>query len=224
MAKLYASEAAMFATWAAVQTLGGFGLLARVPGREVVPRREARGDLGGHVRHPAPDHRARSGAGRRVSEGRDLEPLFAPRSIAVAGASTEPGVVGVLARAGRARGGRPAAGPPRQPTRWRAVRQAPARARCATLDGEADLVVVACPSGRSRTPWRRRSPPVRARSSSSPPGSASATRRVARASWRCAIACAAAGALMLGPNCIGIFDAPRTCASRPTSIRPARSG
>ena len=64
MAKVYASEVAMFATWAAVQTLGGFGLLARVPGREVVPRREARGDLGGHVRHPAADHRARSGAGR----------------------------------------------------------------------------------------------------------------------------------------------------------------
>ena len=33
------------------------GLLARVPGREVDARRQARGDRGGHLGHPAPDHR-----------------------------------------------------------------------------------------------------------------------------------------------------------------------
>jgi alkylation response protein AidB-like acyl-CoA dehydrogenase len=38
------------------------GLLARVPGREVDARREARGDRGGHVRHPAPRHLARIAA------------------------------------------------------------------------------------------------------------------------------------------------------------------
>ena len=34
------------------------GLLPRVPGREVDARRQARGDRGRHVRHPAPDHLA----------------------------------------------------------------------------------------------------------------------------------------------------------------------
>ena len=41
MAKLYASEACMFATWARRADARRLGLLARVPGREVVPRREA---------------------------------------------------------------------------------------------------------------------------------------------------------------------------------------
>ena len=36
------------------------GLLARVPGREVDARRQARGDRGGHVGHPAPGHLARA--------------------------------------------------------------------------------------------------------------------------------------------------------------------
>lgn len=47
MAKLQASETAMFCTWATVQTLGGVGLLARVSRRAVDARRPARGDRGG---------------------------------------------------------------------------------------------------------------------------------------------------------------------------------
>ena len=54
----FASETAMWCTWAAVQTLGGWGYSREYPGREVDARRQARGDRGGHVRHPAPDHLA----------------------------------------------------------------------------------------------------------------------------------------------------------------------
>ena len=58
MAKLAASEAAWQAADAAVMTLGSYGYSRRVPRREVAARREARADLRGHERHPAPDHRA----------------------------------------------------------------------------------------------------------------------------------------------------------------------
>jgi alkylation response protein AidB-like acyl-CoA dehydrogenase len=46
MAKLAASEAAWFATWAASQTLAGAGLRPRPAGPEVAARRQARRDLG----------------------------------------------------------------------------------------------------------------------------------------------------------------------------------
>src|SRR4029453_16588942 len=87
--------------------------------RALLPRAAGRPDLGGHVRDPAPDHRsvaraARRREGRRVSvEARtgdapaneaepvlppiDLRPLFAPRSIAVVGASARGGIAQTVA-------------------------------------------------------------------------------------------------------------------------------
>src|SRR5262249_45310504 len=62
------------------------GLLARVPGREMDARREARGDRGGHVRHPAADRLP--APARTVT--RDLRALFEPSSVAVLGASNDP--------------------------------------------------------------------------------------------------------------------------------------
>ena len=54
------------------------GLLARVPRREVDARREARGDRGGHLGHPAADHLAQPAArlshDRRASFGVRLQP------------------------------------------------------------------------------------------------------------------------------------------------------
>src|SRR6185369_8076305 len=96
-------------------------LHARVPGRALPPRAPRRPDLGGHLRDPAADRRpsareARRRAGRRMIEPAattdgtppvaapdrtraaptppaiSLGPLFAPRSIAVVGASARGGI------------------------------------------------------------------------------------------------------------------------------------
>ena len=78
MAKLYASEACMFATWAAVQTLGGWGYSREYPVEKWFRDAKLAGDLGGQLGHPAPDHLAGDRQGRAVTAARDLEPLFAP--------------------------------------------------------------------------------------------------------------------------------------------------
>ena len=71
------------------------GLLARVPGREVDAGRQARGDRGGHLRHPAPDHLP-APAGRDEPHRRPATPgaisrrSSSPRSVAVLGASNDP--------------------------------------------------------------------------------------------------------------------------------------
>ena len=62
MAKLHASETAMCLHVGRRADARRLGLLARVPGREVDARRQARGDRGGHLRHPAPGHLPRSPA------------------------------------------------------------------------------------------------------------------------------------------------------------------
>src|SRR4029077_14114092 len=58
-----------------------------------VPARAARRpDLGGHVRDPAADRGARPREARRGADARhlrDLTPLFAPRSVALVGASND---------------------------------------------------------------------------------------------------------------------------------------
>ncbi len=181
-------------------------VLARVPGREVVPRCEARGDLGGHVRYPATDHRARPGAGRRVSEGRDLAPLFAPRSIAVAGASANPESWGYwLAQAA-------IEGADRRPVhlvnpRGGELFGRPLRASLRELDGEADLVVVAVPE-RALEDTVEAALEAGARSLvviTAGLGERDASGRARELALRDRVR--AAGALMLGPNCIGIFDA-----------------
>ena len=60
MAKLTASETAMFVTHGAVQTLGGWGYSREYPGRAVDARRQTGGDRGGHLRHHAAHHLAES--------------------------------------------------------------------------------------------------------------------------------------------------------------------
>ena len=46
---------------------GGWGYIKRLPGREVVPRRQALHDLRGHERDPAPGDRPRAGRSRRAA-------------------------------------------------------------------------------------------------------------------------------------------------------------
>ena len=53
MAKLFASDTAMAVTVEAVQVLGGYGYVKRVPGRAHDARREDHPDLRGHERDPA---------------------------------------------------------------------------------------------------------------------------------------------------------------------------
>ena len=87
MAKLHASETAMFCTWAVRPDTRRLGLLPRVSRRKVDAGREARGDRGGHVRHPAPHHLPAAPQGHLV---RDLRALFEPSSVAILGASNDP--------------------------------------------------------------------------------------------------------------------------------------
>ena len=56
MAKLFASEAASYCTWAALQTLGGWGYSREYPVEKWVRDARARGDRGRHLRHSAADH------------------------------------------------------------------------------------------------------------------------------------------------------------------------
>ena len=53
MAKLFASDTAMAVTVEAVQVLGGYGYVERVPGRADDARRQDHPDLRGHERDPA---------------------------------------------------------------------------------------------------------------------------------------------------------------------------
>ena len=90
MAKLYASEACMFATWAALQTLGGWGYSREYPvekwfrDAKLQEIWEGSSDIQRLIISRA------IAQGRAVTAARDLEPLFAPRSVAVLGASTDP--------------------------------------------------------------------------------------------------------------------------------------
>ena len=78
MAKLYCTDTAMEVTTEAVQILGGYGYIQRVPGRAHDARREDHADLRGDERDPAPRDRARDAEGvarlpprrRRRSGGR----------------------------------------------------------------------------------------------------------------------------------------------------------
>ena len=81
MAKLYASEIAVRATDRAIQIYGGYGFTQGLPGREVLPRRQALHDRRGHERDPAARHRASScwaarepGLGRGVRGARPRRP------------------------------------------------------------------------------------------------------------------------------------------------------
>ena len=141
-----------------------------------------------------------------MSEGRDLGPLFAPRSIAVAGASTNPESWGYwLAQAA-------IEGADRRPVhlvnpRGGELFGRPLRASLRDLDGEADLVVVAVPE-RALEDTVESALAAGARSLvviTSGLGERDASGRARELALRDRVR--AAGALMLGPNCIGIFDA-----------------
>ena len=137
---------------------------------------------------------------------RDLGPLFAPRSIAVAGASTDPASWGYwLAQAALE-------GSDRRPVhlvnpRGGELMGQPLRSSLRELEGEADLVVVAVPE-RALEDTIDAALEVGARSIvviTAGLGERDASGRARELELRDRVR--AAGALMLGPNCIGIFDA-----------------
>ena len=137
---------------------------------------------------------------------RDLGPLFAPSSIAVAGASTDPASWGYwLAQAALE-------GADRRPVhlvnpRGGELLGRPLRASLRELSGEADLVVVAVPE-RALEDTIEAALEVGARSIvvvTAGLGERDASGRERELALRDRVR--AAGALMLGPNCIGIFDA-----------------
>ena len=66
MSKLKASEVAARACAAGGADHGRLGLHQGLPGREVVPRRQALHDLRGHQRDPAPRHRPSTARGPRT--------------------------------------------------------------------------------------------------------------------------------------------------------------
>ena len=152
MAKLYASEAAMFATWAAVQTLGGWGYSREYPVEKWFRDAKLEEIWEGTLRHPAPDHLARDlarvGRDERATSSRSSRRARS-RSL---GASTEPGVKwGYWLAQAALRGRRPAAGAPRQPPRRRDRRPGPCAPRCASSTARPTSSSWRCPSGRSRT-------------------------------------------------------------------------
>jgi acetate---CoA ligase (ADP-forming) len=137
---------------------------------------------------------------------RDLEALFAPTSIAVAGASTDPASWGYwLAQAA-------VEGADRRPVhlvnpRGGELFGRPLRASLRELEGEADLVVVAVPE-RALEDTIDAALAVGARSIvviTAGLGERDASGRVRELALRDRVR--AAGAVMLGPNCIGVFDA-----------------
>jgi acyl-CoA synthetase (NDP forming) len=137
---------------------------------------------------------------------RDLGPLFAPRSIAVAGASTDPASWGYwLAQAALE-------GADRRPVhlvnpRGGELFGRPLRASLRELGGEADLVVVAVPE-RALEDTIEAALEVGARSIvviTAGLGERDASGRERELALRDRVR--AAGAVMLGPNCIGVFDA-----------------
>ncbi len=137
---------------------------------------------------------------------RDLEALFAPTSIAVAGASTDPASWGYwLAQAAME-------GVDRRPVhlvnpRGGELFGRPLRASLRELEGEADLVVVAVPE-RALEDTIDAALAVGARSIvviTAGLGERDASGRVRELALRDRVR--AAGAVMLGPNCIGVFDA-----------------
>ncbi len=137
---------------------------------------------------------------------RDLEALFAPTSIAVAGASTDPASWGYwLAQAAME-------GIDRRPVhlvnpRGGELFGRPLRASLRELEGEADLVVVAVPE-RALEDTIDAALEVGARSIvviTAGLGERDASGRARELALRDRVR--AAGAVMLGPNCIGVFDA-----------------
>jgi acyl-CoA synthetase (NDP forming) len=137
---------------------------------------------------------------------RDLEPLFTPRSIAVAGASRNPASWGYwLAQAA-------IEGADRRPVHFVNPRGGelfgqPIRASLRELDGEADLVVVAVPEVALEETVAS-ALAIGARSIvviTAGLGERDASGRARELELRDRVR--AAGAVMLGPNCIGVFDA-----------------
>ena len=135
---------------------------------------------------------------------RDLSALFDPRSVAVVGASSVPGKWGYLLADG-ALGARAALRVPRQPPRRRDPRPACAHVGRGAAGGTRARRHLR-PAAGSRRRWRTRSPRARRRSSPSAPASARWARR-ARARGGDRRARPAAGAVLVGPNCLGVYDA-----------------
>ena len=237
MAKLFASEAAYRCADRCVQVFGGRGYM-RTQRRRALPARAARRPhLGGHERDPAGDRRprprearrrddARGGQARqpvpRVTAARDLQPLFAPRAVALVGASADPMAWGGwLARHPR-RAGRPAAAPG-QPARRRARRPPLPTRACRPCRSRPTWPC--WPSRRTR--WRRWS----TRGSRRAPGRSWSSRRASprtaadgRAAERALVErVRAAGGALVGPNCLGRLRG-RATAQRHRLRRQARPG
>ena len=118
LAKLFASEAAFRCADRVVQVFGGRGYMREHAGRALLPRAARRPDLGGHVGDPAADHRPGPREARRrpwsaeaapmtglaadrppapdATGAIDLRPLFAPRSVAIVGASARGWIAGTV--------------------------------------------------------------------------------------------------------------------------------
>ena len=185
MAKLYASETAMFCTWAAVQTLGGWGYSREYPVEKWMrdAKLEEIEEGTSDIQRLIISRRLRLAAPRAATIQRRPRPqaLFDPRSIAVVGASNEP-----ASGATDWHEGAPRRAPPRrlpgQPQRRRDPRAAHRGAPWTSSRSPAELVVVAVPeaafeatvddgrwrqaperSSGSRPGWASSGPPVAAR-------------------------------------------------------------
>ena len=200
MAKLHASETAMFCTWAAVQTLGGWGYSREYPVEKWM--RDAKLE---EIEEGTSDIQ-RLIVSRQLLVSRDLRPLFAPRSVAVVGASADLSKWGNVLARGALRGAHRRgvylvnrAGGEILGTRalpWLGdVPEAP-YPWCSVF-----------PRGVSKRPSTRRSPPARGRSWGSAPVSASWMRRGETVEAAVTERVRAAGAVLLGPNRLRVFDA-----------------
>ena len=143
----------------------------------------------------------------RLRRVRDLRPLFDPRSLAVLGASNDPAKWGQWISAGALRGA------DRRDV-WLVNRNGgeilgqQAYRSLAELPGPPELVVIAVPVAAFEARRRRRAGCRRARRSSrSRPVSARSTTAARSSSSRVVEKVRGAGAVMLGPNCLGVYDA-----------------
>ena len=138
---------------------------------------------------------------------RDLRPLFDPRSVAIVGASDDPAKWGNWLGRGALQGEH------RRPVylvnrNGGTVLGRTAYRSLADLPAAPELVVVAVPGGGVRADGRRRARRRRPGADRHHVGPGRAGRRggsrARRRWWR---GCAAAGAVLLGPNCLGVYDA-----------------
>src|SRR6185295_5686043 len=198
-------------------------LHARQPGRALPPRAGRRPHLGGHQRDPAADHRPLPGAARRRPGGRmsvastaseaapstrsraiDLRPLFAPRSIALVGASPSSDTVGIFRRNIERLGGATRCHfvNPKYPS----IDGLPCYPDLAALPEVPDIVVAAVGPARA-TEVTRQAAALGVPAVIIPGGGViEGGEPAARMQAEVAAIAAEAGIALLGPNCMGVID------------------